>query len=988
MSDDPYRLTGSVLTGRYKLHEVAGIGGLGAVYKAISLKDNRIVAVKIIKPDLVHKNSEYVKSFEREIGIAKSLNHPNIVKIYESGSEENIHFMVMEWLDGVTLQEKIDNARLPIEFITAVFQQIRDAFFIAHSQDIIHLDIKPNNIFILGSDDAPIVKVIDFGMSRIISSESGITATQFGGTQHYCSPEHFGFGGKLTYRSDIYSLGVTLFNMLTGTLPYGTSYIQAIKHPNLERHPIPSILSIRKDLPIELDEVIQKSLNINPVDRQNSVIDLFREFERAINGEPIESLSDIIVSKSKSDSNQLIQSLLEKIADAFYDFPDAKIERNVKLFAESDNENRNIDIDILLTIQVAGQSIRFAFQCKDKTKPIDIDDINSFITALDNIGIPRKNGFFVTNGGFTPDALKTANNEGIKISLLEDLTVEELRRETIVAVQHRVFLIPKWTNFALTNDIAEAEYPAQFLIFSDENQKPVGTFSDLILGKWLNGEIPSVIGEYDLELEVPQGWYQFFKGKKVIPQKIECKVTVLGVVISVLGEVETHQPKEINNESPKESNAKFRFNEFLEGEVIPLNIFSSESDLENFVQNSGYIRVTLRTKLERIIFNNLYYPFTERIVRKMFEQVKQYGDDFSTETQEKVQQELLEVSKNDIFSIGKFGLGGIALPVITVNDDGDLIDLTLHFKRKEYDKIIALRHKYDKNPYKSFGDLLALSYLEKSKILFEKAKEKEGLENKRLIKESLNKIKAALEIDPRMLDAVEQLSNVMFYKEDYPESLRALDYIINREPENAGVLADRAFVLTKINEWAKSLETINKAKHLADAQQAEPNLKGAILLRRAVVYHHQKNYEKAWDDIFEAWKTDPNQVVKNNTFRQIIFDVTAEIRNIEAYWLELEILWYLSAAYRMGNQVPESLRAANEAANMLKGLTRPEDAQGELISIGVLEGDIVEDVLLRSAERLRETGDKDFVNQQIIFIQDWIKTVWDDDGTFLDKYKI
>ena len=279
---DPYRLVGTSLAERYRLDEWAGGGGMGAVYRSQDLNSGKLVAVKIVKPDILVKYPNYGPLFEREINAVRLLQHPHIVKVYESGrTSDEIFYMVMEWLDGQTLEEVITQEVLSLDRVLDIFRQTCEAFQFAHNKRVIHLDIKPANIFLL-SDKQPedFVKVFDFGLSRIISDESGTTVTRFMGTHQYCSPEHF--GGKVSSLSDVYSLGVTLYHLLTGVIPFGNSYIQAKQFPNLPLPPIPSLQNLRNELPEAVESVIGRALSRDPRDRQKSAQQLYEELYRAV----------------------------------------------------------------------------------------------------------------------------------------------------------------------------------------------------------------------------------------------------------------------------------------------------------------------------------------------------------------------------------------------------------------------------------------------------------------------------------------------------------------------------------------------------------------------------------------------------------------------------------------------------------------------------------------------------------------------------------
>jgi CheY-like chemotaxis protein len=275
-SKDPFRRCGEVLNGKYELTEFAGSGGMGAVYRGLSLLDQSVVAIKILQPHIVARNSEYAGLFVREAKHVRSLAHPHIVKIFDSGKDADLLYMVMEWVEGSSLEDVVTQGRLSTDHVTIIFEQICSAVSSAHHQGIIHLDLKPANVLLI-EDVKPkvFVKVIDFGLSRIITKESGTTVTKFRGTHQYCAPEQF--GGKVSPRSDIYSLGATLYHLLTGVIPFGTSYINAKSHPNLELPEIPS-LARQCGLPSELDRVISKALSKNPALRQQSVKQLFEEF--------------------------------------------------------------------------------------------------------------------------------------------------------------------------------------------------------------------------------------------------------------------------------------------------------------------------------------------------------------------------------------------------------------------------------------------------------------------------------------------------------------------------------------------------------------------------------------------------------------------------------------------------------------------------------------------------------------------------------------
>lgn len=285
---DNFRYKDVILNDKYRLEEFIGSGGIGMVYLATDLQPsaiNRIVAVKLIQPAVVNRNPDYVKLFENEFLAASKLDHPNVVKIFDSGTDEPTKstYAVMELIDGESLDRILINQKLSLEMIQDIFRQVCEAVQHSHSKNVLHLDLKPENILLIKNDhERFLVKIIDFGMSKIISSESGTTVTRFGGTPQFCSPEHF-VGRKQTKLSDVYSLGAILYNMITGVMPFGApSYFNAKQHSQLEMPPTPSIASQRPDVPIELDAVIEKAISKNPAMRQQSVGELLQDFQRAL----------------------------------------------------------------------------------------------------------------------------------------------------------------------------------------------------------------------------------------------------------------------------------------------------------------------------------------------------------------------------------------------------------------------------------------------------------------------------------------------------------------------------------------------------------------------------------------------------------------------------------------------------------------------------------------------------------------------------------
>ncbi|MEO3947531.1 Stk1 family PASTA domain-containing Ser/Thr kinase [Gorillibacterium sp. CAU 1737] len=273
-------MIGQTLAGRYEILDRVGGGGMALVYKARDILLNRIVAVKVLRPQFVH-DEEFIQRFRREAQSAAALSHPNIVSIYDVGQREDIHYIVMEYVEGYTLNDLIkERAPLQVEEAVNISSQICDALDHAHGNQIIHRDIKPHNILI-GRNGR--VKVTDFGIARAGSSSSITQTGSVVGSVHYFSPEH-AKGTAAGAKSDLYSLGIVLYQMLTGRLPFsGESPVSvALKHlqENVEEP-----RKVNPLIPQSVENIILKAMRKNPEDRYRSAKEMLSDLETCLRPE-------------------------------------------------------------------------------------------------------------------------------------------------------------------------------------------------------------------------------------------------------------------------------------------------------------------------------------------------------------------------------------------------------------------------------------------------------------------------------------------------------------------------------------------------------------------------------------------------------------------------------------------------------------------------------------------------------------------------------
>ncbi len=264
-----------VLAGRYELLEKVGEGGMAVVYKARCRLLNRFVAVKILKPEYV-RDIKFIENFRRESQAAASLNHPNIVNVYDVGKEGNIHYIVMEFIEGRPLSDIIRKyAPLDPGKAVSITKQVAQALAVAHEHHIIHRDVKPHNILIMDDGTA---KITDFGIAKAVNTTTimGNTGTVMGSV-HYFSPEQ-ARGGYVDEKSDIYSLGIVLYEMLTGEVPFDAEnpVSVAVMHMNEEMRP-PTLLV--PGIPRELENIVFKATDKFQVNRFRTAGDFVSALE-------------------------------------------------------------------------------------------------------------------------------------------------------------------------------------------------------------------------------------------------------------------------------------------------------------------------------------------------------------------------------------------------------------------------------------------------------------------------------------------------------------------------------------------------------------------------------------------------------------------------------------------------------------------------------------------------------------------------------------
>lgn len=268
-------MSNRLLAGRYELIEKIGEGGMAIVYKARCRLLNRYVAIKILRPEFT-KDEQFIENFKRESQAAAGLSHPNIVSVYDVGKEGNIHFIVMELIEGKTLSQYIEEkGRLDYKEAISITKQVASALSLAHKNQIIHRDIKPHNILITNTG---VAKLADFGIAKAVSAATIVGGNnKVMGSVHYFSPEQ-ARGAYVDERSDIYSLGIVMYEMLTGKVPFdGDNPISiALMHIN---EPIPSITEQVPGIPPQLEKIVMKATDKYQSNRYKSADEMIEDLD-------------------------------------------------------------------------------------------------------------------------------------------------------------------------------------------------------------------------------------------------------------------------------------------------------------------------------------------------------------------------------------------------------------------------------------------------------------------------------------------------------------------------------------------------------------------------------------------------------------------------------------------------------------------------------------------------------------------------------------
>ena len=381
---------GMIISDRYEVIDKVGTGGMADVYKARDQRLNRFVAIKVLKPEYSSDKS-FVNKFRAEAQSAAGLSHPNIVNVYDVGDDSGLHYIVMELVEGITLKRFIERkGKLEVKEAVGIGIQIAQGMEAAHDNRIIHRDIKPQNIII--SRDGK-VKVTDFGIAKATNSNT-ITSNAMGSV-HYLSPEQ-ARGGYSDEKSDIYSLGVTLYEMLSGKVPFAGDNTVSVALLHIQGEAMP-LRELDPEIPVSIDKIVQKCMQKRPERRYHSSSELIADLKRAISN-PDGDFVQIPAFVSSDSPTINISDDLNKIKNGAYLDEDLRETRNLQGKSHLEDEEEELDtVDskvekfflvgsivtiVILAIVIIGSVVWFLSRAKDNTPDSPENEANLSPTPI------------------------------------------------------------------------------------------------------------------------------------------------------------------------------------------------------------------------------------------------------------------------------------------------------------------------------------------------------------------------------------------------------------------------------------------------------------------------------------------------------------------------------------------------------------------------------------------------------------------------------
>lgn len=474
--------------------------------------------------------------------------------------------------------------------------------------------------------------------------------------------------------------------------------------------------------------------------------------------------------------------LLEQIVAMLHKTEGVKVETNVFLQPKSGDLSREREIDVLLTGQVAGYPVRIAIQCKNYGTPITIGQIGEFRDLLEDVGIPPQCGIIVSVHGYQAGGIKRAKELGMKALVLEGLDESRLKAEIKDAFQFFVHLLLVVEDMHIWSEIADGH---EAFGFWGEDNNITGFFTDLIVSRWRNGEIPMKLGEYPIDLKLPQGWHQILNGKLIYPSNMTARVRVVGYLAEMKGKVEQYRLKEADTDKIEKFHLQADFD-------VLNNVIKSSHDEPIFTEEElktlkkdAIASLENRVRLPKIFVRNHLEP----ISKKAFDKLMAGTADLSKE-------QIIQLPQLDFEEVE--GLGAmqerslLGEPVIIPTDSGDLIDVRLLINKRKFDKVIDLLPYLDKFPRPDFAQYLSIAFLFQGEALLQQSLAEDLAMKTPLEAQAHTFFQKSTQVSPDPIDAYNSLGVVFGRNGLYEKAIECFKLVLSVQPQNEMALHNLA----------------------------------------------------------------------------------------------------------------------------------------------------------------------------------------------------
>lgn len=309
--------------------------------------------------------------------------------------------------------------------------------------------------------------------------------------------------------------------------------------------------------------------------------------------------------------------LVEQIAAQMHQSLGVKLETRARV-STIGNNTRTREIDVLLTSAVAGYPVRVAIECKNEKSPIGSPMIDAFIGKLEDIGIPRQQGVYISASGYTSGAIERATQAGIRSLILQGLTDDALSSAIADAFQSFVYLLPQVLQFTFPEGIPQTPNYVELLGFRNQEGQVVGIIPHIIWQHWRAGNLPSMLGELDLTLTIPDGWYQIINGERFTTPVVKARILIMGIIVTVKGQATQHTLVNATNRTVEKSHISANFD--TQASSYPVTTIMTEEELAAFFQRPAALSVQIgRIPVPRIVFNLSFWPPSVRVAKMAME---------------------------------------------------------------------------------------------------------------------------------------------------------------------------------------------------------------------------------------------------------------------------------------------------------------------------------------------------------------------------------